>query len=143
MCQLKKSRNVMPVCIIVVQDVILTGWEEAARRDKVVFGKKQSAAEALQSALKAQAEFGPRDVFWRHEAIARNVLQEDLGEFSDLPKEYGDDPHVICRLAAHARQDASHAVLNTNAILREVQGIKRVVWMIAALIFLLIFKLFG
>jgi hypothetical protein len=44
---------------------------------------EQSAKEGLHSALKAHKDFGLPGRFHRNGVIARNVLHEDLGYYSD------------------------------------------------------------
>jgi hypothetical protein len=79
--------------------------------------RDQTAKEALYAKFRATKELGPQGSFDRNGIVAQNVLHEDLGYFSDLPNDYGGDPSLICRLAAHARQDAAHALINTKAIM--------------------------
>jgi hypothetical protein len=38
------------------------------------------------------------------------------------------------RLLAHARQDASHALLNTTTLLQQMASMRRVLWLITGLL---------
>jgi hypothetical protein len=96
--------------------------------------QEQTAKEALHATLRANKELGPQGSFARNGVVARNVPHEDLGYFSDLPSDYGGDPSLICRLAAHARQDASHALINTKTIMDDQRRIKRRLWVVIALL---------
>ena len=100
-----------------------------------------TAEKALHAALRAHKEFGPRGVFHKNAAVARNILHEDLGYYSEVPRDYGTDAALICRLAAHARQDAAHAVANTDTIMDELRRVKRRLWVVIALLVVVLLAL--
>ena len=99
---------------------------------------EQSAEEGLKLALKAHKDFGLPGQFHENAVVARNVLHEDLGYYTEKPTDYGGDPNLICRLAAHARQDAAHALVNTDTIMDDLRRIKRRQWVVIALLVLVL-----
>jgi hypothetical protein len=68
-------------------------------------------------------------------AVAQNVLHEDLGLHADEPRYYDLDQETRDRLLAHARQDAAHALINTEDILDQLAIITRR-FSVAAILFL-------
>ncbi len=75
-------------------------------------------------------EFGQKGPFWDNYAIAQNVLHEDM----DDGQRYRFDDAQRDRIMAHARQDASHAVLNTSSILDALTRIQRLLKVAVALL---------
>jgi hypothetical protein len=57
-------------------------------------------------------------------AIAKNVLHEELGYYSDQPCSYNLDQSTRDTLLAHARQDAAHALVINISLLRESAQLK-------------------
>jgi hypothetical protein len=53
--------------------------------------------------------------------VARNVLDTELGRYSDPQPVYGLNDETRDRLVAHARQDAAHALSNTITLMNDVQ----------------------
>ncbi|CCV06714.1 conserved hypothetical protein [Mesorhizobium metallidurans STM 2683] len=60
----------------------------------------------------------------RNSMVARNILHEELGYFSDVQTSYSLDEETRDRLIAHGRQDAAHALTNTIALM-ESQASRR------------------
>jgi hypothetical protein len=57
--------------------------------------------------------------------MAKEILQEEMGQRSIPQPEYGLDQAARYRLLAHTRQDAAHALLNTMTLMKEVRKLKR------------------
>jgi len=74
----------------------------------------RTAKDDLRMSLMALKEIGECRPSSVNAATARNVLHEDLGRFGDPNQHYSLDDDTRDRLIAHARQDASHAVLNSD-----------------------------
>jgi hypothetical protein len=71
------------------------------------------AEEDLNSTLKVFDRLDITDHSTRNGAIAKNVLDEELGRFEDTPRNYSIDKATRDRLLVHGRQDVAHALLNT------------------------------
>jgi len=91
--------------------------------------KKLTSDEALRGAIKSiemlsgasEDTRGPKIA-----AMALNILEKDLGSYSDSAAvDYALDEATRDRLIAHARQDASHAVLIAYDILAAVSQLER------------------
>ncbi|MGX4804349.1 hypothetical protein [Bradyrhizobium guangdongense] len=79
---------------------------------------RTEAENALKSSIEAQRSLGIKGDHWENYAIARNVLQEELGQHGDRIREaYGLTQDVADVLIAHTRQDAAHALCNTKSLL--------------------------
>lgn len=85
--------------------------------------KQTTVAEDMKSAIWARKALGgkvtPADT---NAIIARSTLHGELGYLDDgTPTIYNLDEATRDRLIAHARQDASHALLNTISLLKAMQ----------------------
>lgn len=105
---------------------------------------KQSAEEALKLQIRALRDWtypgDPKLEDQIRQAIAKNLLDEDLGLYGDPPRYYDLDQATRDRLLVHARQDAAHALINTGDILNQLAIIarrSRNVSIAAAILFLL------
>lgn len=86
----------------------------------------------------------------KNHSVAQNILDEELGRFSDsLQSSYVLTDAVRDRLAVHSRQDAAHALLNTISLLDEIQSLRKQVstsvslnWLALGGLFLVGWKLF-
>ncbi|MDE8762622.1 hypothetical protein PZB21_25980 [Rhizobium sp. CBK13] len=58
-------------------------------------------------------------------AIARNILHEELGQFTDPQQVYHLDEATRDRLIAHGRQDAAHALLAVGSVELNVAKLDR------------------
>jgi hypothetical protein len=90
--------------------------------------KKQTSNEALDMAIKSRKSFSlpgsnwPKDL---NHTIARNVVETERGQYSDLQPVYGLDEAARDRLLVHARQDAAEALLHTRSMMDEVYRLKK------------------
>lgn len=75
----------------------------------------EEATRALWSQIYALKVLGDDTRAARNAATARNVLHEELGFFGEWDgAKYDLDDQVRDRLLAHTRQDAAHAVVNSE-----------------------------
>jgi hypothetical protein len=74
----------------------------------------EKAQASLRIAIKAIKEVEGGSPGAINAATARNVLHQDLGYFGEEPDTYSLSEDTRDRLLAHARQDASHAVMNAH-----------------------------
>jgi hypothetical protein len=90
--------------------------------------KKQTAEEAYAAALKAMERITDPTEDRRgfaDQTLAKNILEAELGEYSDWQPEYFIDETTRDRLIAHTRQDAAHALLSTLRLIFEVRELHR------------------
>jgi len=80
--------------------------------------KQDNSEEALKLQISAIRDWtfagDPELEGWIRGAIARNVLHEEIGLYADAQPTYHLDQETRDRLLAHARQDAAHALINTE-----------------------------
>lgn len=97
--------------------------------------KRPTAAENLRANLASRRELEGRlsdtDVNFE---VARNVLHEELGYVGDRRLGYDLDDETKDILLVHARQDASHALLNSVTLLKKQKRLHRVIWVAVALL---------
>jgi hypothetical protein len=65
----------------------------------------------------------------KDQRLAQNILDADLGHFSDRPPDCVLDQAVRDRLLAHARRDAAHALINTVRLISNVKELKLLIMM--------------
>ncbi len=81
----------------------------------------------IQSTIKARRAIGLKGESWDNQAIARDILFDELGyNQADRPN-YHLDEQTKDILLAHARQDSSHALSNTISLLERVERLDRTV----------------
>lgn len=100
---------------------------EAKARRELRSDKRPTASEALESELTAIHSRSIRGDNWTIKAnpiIARNILDDDLGRFAEGPAPYHLEQDKRDILLANARKDAAEALLNTQALLKEVHALK-------------------
>ncbi|TAT69986.1 hypothetical protein [Rhizobium ruizarguesonis] len=71
-------------------------------------------------------------------AIARNILHEELGQFSNPQRVYQLDEATRDRLIAHGRQDAAHALLAIGSVELNVAKLNRKLTLVIVLLVILI-----
>jgi hypothetical protein len=101
-----------------------------------------TAKQALKSSLSAiKAVGGGVDDI--DAEVARNILNEDLGNFSgSYLTNYALDDETRDRLIAHARQDAAHAVVLCSRLSRELRVLKRMLYLVIFALILAVWNLF-
>jgi hypothetical protein len=90
--------------------------------------EKRTSDEALQVALEAQRKIFVRGSNWDKQAnhiVARNVLDSELGKFSDYLPVYTLDQQTRDRLLVHGRQDAAEALCHARSLMDEMHQLKR------------------
>lgn len=81
----------------------------------------------IQATIKARHALGLKGESWDNQAIARDVLFDDLGyNRADRPHYHLDDQTKDI-LLVHARQDAAHALSNTISLLEHIDKLDRTV----------------
>ena len=84
-----------------------------------------TAEEAYKAAMDAHKLIGSRNTVSDNNVLANNILEGDLGYFSNRGlQNYDLDKETRDRLIAHARQDAALAVINSSSILNELKKIR-------------------
>lgn len=81
----------------------------------------------IQSTIKARRAVGLKGESWDNQAIARDVLFDELGYNRAERPHYHLDDQTKDILLAHVRQDASHALSNTISLLERVEKLDRTV----------------
>ncbi|MDC0986909.1 hypothetical protein OAS67_06485 [Alphaproteobacteria bacterium] len=80
-------------------------------------------------------------------AIAQNVLRQDMGIFGAPPTTYNFDDGTKNRLIAHARQDAASAKVSSDYALEGIQklqtSVRRLSWIVVGMFILLICIIFS
>jgi hypothetical protein len=91
--------------------------------------------EDLKSKIEMNRSLGRNGANWENAAMANCILQEDLGHYPDSPLfDYGLDDEARDRLLAHARQDAAHALCNTETLLKQAKSLRRWLLLTGALV---------
>ncbi|GJE59948.1 hypothetical protein [Methylobacterium trifolii] len=85
------------------------------------------ATKRIQSTIKIRNAVGLKGESWDNQAIARDVLFDELGYNRVDRPHYSLDDQTKDILLAHARQDASHALGNTISLLERVEKLDRTV----------------
>ena len=109
---------------------------------------RREAESALQETINSQRSMGMKGEHWDNYAIARNVLQEEIGLHGEPPREsYHFSQGTYEVLLAHSRQDVAHALCNTKSLLDLNQKISSrlgtlnfLAWIISGLLLLLVAK---
>jgi hypothetical protein len=99
--------------------------------------EKQTAEEAYAAAIKAmETVTHPSEVRrgFADEMLAENILQKELGYFSDPLSNYSLDQETRDRLLAHARQDAAHALIIAVRLSNEVKVLAGLIWTTRAIL---------
>jgi hypothetical protein len=114
--------------------------ETAKEARKWLLEQEAETAEVyLKLQLAAMKDTGCKDPNSLNGAIARNVLQEELGTLAIKrrpPPVYHLDEDARDRLLAHARQDAAHALCNTVTLLNQMKVLRRAMLILIGLFIL-------
>ena len=88
----------------------------------------------IQTAIKAQHAAGLKGESWDNQAIASDVLFDDLGyNRADRPHYHLDD-QTKGILLVNARQDAAHALTNTISLLERIDKLDRTVQILSVFV---------
>jgi len=106
-----------------------TGNPEPASGDS----SEERAVEALRRQLRIAHDFGQRgqssDNFW----TARNVVDQEEGQFDD-PDKSPSAERLHQTFLRNGRQDSAHALLNTICLLEEANRTRRTLWGLKAVV---------
>lgn len=83
------------------------------------------AVERIRAEIKVQRALGLRGESWDNQAIASDVLFDDLGYNRAERPHYGLDEQTKNILLVNARQDAAHALSNTISLLERIDKLDR------------------
>lgn len=96
---------------------------------------KLKAKESLKEDMWSLKELGLNTVVKRNGAVAKNVLDEEMGLFGEPYEIYSLDEPTRDRLLAHGRQDAAHALVNSISTIELLEKVLRAIrWLILTII---------
>lgn len=94
---------------------------------------------SLQSAIKNQRLLGMKGEHWDNYAAARYTLEGELGLNGQTAQHFYDlNREEYNTLLAHGRQDAAHALCNTQSLLDLTRRVSRQVRLLNVLLFALV-----
>jgi hypothetical protein len=88
----------------------------------------QTSDEALAISLRAAKAMFVGGSNWNKQAnhiVSRNVLERDLGRYSDFLPAYHLDEDTRDRLLAHGRQDAAETLCHVSTLMDEVHKLRK------------------
>jgi hypothetical protein len=90
----------------------------------------------------AQREVGLKGDHWDNHAIAKHLLLEEIDSTKTVRFTYHLDQERRDVLLAHARQDASHALCNTNSLLKRVRILTWLVYLLLTITLAILLRLY-
>jgi hypothetical protein len=93
-------------------------------------------------ATRAQRDVGLKGDHWDNHAIAKHLLLDEIDSTKPVSFTYRLDQERRDLLLAHARQDAAHALCNTDSLLKRVRTLTRLVYLLLAVSVAILLRLY-